>query len=145
MKFDDMLAQLTAETDGAKIAELLTEVVPGNIGDAGMLNIDDAPKYPTEVVTSLKYPTYLRHPDYIAYHAETDRQDAMFRSVMSIEHQEGGGEGQGEHVEEVLRHIPTGKLFQKVGFYESYNGTTWGDEWFEVRAEPYTATRYVKA
>ena len=40
---------------------------------------------------------------------------------------EGGGEGQGEHVWVVFEH--DGNLLRLTGYYSSYDGTEWGEDY----------------
>jgi hypothetical protein len=57
---------------------------------------------------------------------------------------EGGGEGEGEHVE-VIFEFKLGKdvaYLRTTGFYESYNGTEWSGVWTEVEPREVVVTQY---
>jgi hypothetical protein len=60
----------------------------------------------------------------------------------------GGGEGGGDHVERVLSIIDEKDEaiyhLRITGFYSSYNGTDWDDEWEEVEPYEVTVTKYKK-
>jgi hypothetical protein len=59
----------------------------------------------------------------------------------------GGGEGGGEHVHKIVRVTnPQGdhRFFQKQGWYQSYDGTHWDGDLFEVRPVQRTVTVWEK-
>lgn len=59
-------------------------------------------------------------------------------------HEEGGGEGEGEHVERVFEHDDNGKLiyFRITGFYSSYEGIDWDTDVEKVKPVLKTITVY---
>lgn len=62
-------------------------------------------------------------------------------------HSNGGGEGEGEHVERVLE-FKVGKqvtFLRTTGFYSSYNGTDWSEEWSVVYPRQVVITQYFDA
>jgi len=54
-----------------------------------------------------------------------------------------GGEGDGDHWEQVVKHMPSGRYLLCHGYYESYYGfDTDGTEYFEVKPVPITVIDY---
>lgn len=63
---------------------------------------------------------------------ELTHSDVVDGISIQIAHSEGGGEGQGDYVERVweVRHGSTTLSFIRVtGYYESYAGTEYNDDW----------------
>jgi hypothetical protein len=69
-----------------------------------------------------------------------DGQTAFFRMA----HSEGGGEGQGEHVERVIGvKVGSDEVFLRTtGFYESYSGTDWSGDWELVEPREVMVVKY---
>ena len=61
-------------------------------------------------------------------------------------HAEGGGEGEGEHVERVFAIYAPGNetlgYMRVTGFYQSYNGTDYNDDWTLVEPREVVVTQY---
>lgn len=75
---------------------------------------------------------------------ETNKADGVFIKVV---YAEGGGEGGGEHVERVFSVNGTEgpvSYLRVTGYYQSYNGTDWNDDWELVEPRKVVVTQYFK-
>lgn len=65
---------------------------------------------------------------------------------LELVHSEGGHEGDGEHVERVMaiHQLGNGILgyIRVTGFYQSYNGTEYNDDWTLVEPREVVVTQY---
>lgn len=64
--------------------------------------------------------------------------------TMELVYQEGGGEGEGDYVERVIEVAADGDsaFVACTGFYDSYNGTEWANDWHLVEPRQVTMTKY---
>lgn len=58
-------------------------------------------------------------------------------------HRQGGGEGQGEHVERVWQHLPSGRFLRATASYYSYDGISGWSDFEYVKPVEVTVTKYV--
>jgi hypothetical protein len=66
---------------------------------------------------------------------------------LSCVYSKGGIEGEGEHVErvfEVKKDGQTLNFIRTIGYYDSWDGTDWSEEYDEVKPVEVTVTRYVR-
>lgn len=71
----------------------------------------------------------------------TESNHETFGEIEVI-HEEGDCEGGGDHSEKVF-HFKDHNVFIRVtGFYSSYNGTDWENDWTEVSPKEKTITVY---
>jgi hypothetical protein len=64
---------------------------------------------------------------------------------ITLEHEVGDSEGGGEHSEKVFSlkvDDNTIRYAQITGYYASYDGTTWDDDWTEVYPKKVTVTKF---
>lgn len=50
--------------------------------------------------------------------------------------------GDGREMGEVVKHVESGKLFMRTGYYSSWDSSEWGTGWVEAKPYTYTETRY---
>lgn len=68
---------------------------------------------------------------------EPEAMEKFMPSILEVVSHDGGGEGSAEDSPEVVyRYKPTNQLFGKNGWYQSFNGTEWDDEWKEFEKVP---------
>jgi hypothetical protein len=80
---------------------------------------------------------------------ELDEEDVVeidgHKVYLKLEYSEGGGEGDGSHVERVMTVNIDGKVeayVRATGYYESYNGTEWNSGWELVEPREVVVTQY---
>lgn len=67
-------------------------------------------------------------------------EEVFGKSTLVVE--EGGWEGQGEYVERVRHFIDHNVYIRLIGFYTSYHGTDYDDDYEEVKPAQKTITVY---
>jgi hypothetical protein len=72
--------------------------------------------------------------------------DVVGGLTMKLVHAHGGGEGEGEHVERVFQvnhpSFERPRYVEITGFYDSYNGTEWDNNMYEVYPRQVMVTQY---
>lgn len=103
-------------------------------------------------LTRLPRPDYYS-PDYRELIAQRDNDINTQLAILSEEcpvsldkfkrvYAEGGNEGEGEYVERVWEHIPTGRLIRATANYYSYDGISYWSAFEYVEAYEKTITAY---
>lgn len=85
--------------------------------------------------------------DSFCYDDLSEAQEAKVKELFGeyeLVLEEGGGEGEGEHVEHVWHFKDHDVYIQALGNYQSYNGTEWDGDFNEVRPKEVMVIQYEK-
>jgi hypothetical protein len=92
-----------------------------------------------EIIEYLR--TFLSDSNYEAGDLKYNQEKVGLGTIAEV-HSEGNKEGGGEYSEIVYHFVDYDVYLRITGFYTSYNGTDWNDNWTEVFPQEKTITVY---